>query len=153
MIVIWCSCVAGKHDAWKETEFKGGACACRLWARRSFKWERRYWVGEHGKYTSVLRSSTEINMYYRNGPELNLFTARLHVHWHLQLCICSAAWIKHISLCHSTDRGRFFICHYISVAAFSIFGGIWLFCVLVENACFNLSLSSGDNILVVASCP
>ena len=37
IIVIWCYCVAGKHDAWKETEFKGGACACRLWARRSFK--------------------------------------------------------------------------------------------------------------------
>jgi len=26
-------------------------------------------VGEHGKYTSILRSSTEINMYYHNGPE------------------------------------------------------------------------------------
>jgi hypothetical protein len=26
-------------------------------------------VGEHGKYTSILRSSTEINMYYHNGPK------------------------------------------------------------------------------------
>jgi len=84
--------------------------------------------------------------------KLNLFTARLHVHWHLQFYICSPAWVKHISICHSADRGRFFICHYLSVAAFSIFGGIWLFYVLVEIACFILSASSGDNILVVASC-
>jgi hypothetical protein len=106
-------------------------------------------VGEHGKYTAIVRSSTEINMYYHTGPE----EVKL-IHCKAACTLTSSvAWIKHISLCHSTDSSRVFICYYLSVAAFSIFGGIWLFYVLVEYPCFSLSVSSGDNMLVVVSCP